>query len=194
MQKGKSVRNNLGVSSKIPVRRRTPEPEAIQDPVPDAPAFFDAPPSESDYTANPTEGRKQPTPRDIERNRRVGELFNRVIPGLPIDPDLPELRQDPEPFAQLIERTLKHLNIDESPWLDDLNRAWPTLLPPEVTQSARPGKFADGILYIYVTSSVKLFELRRTRLRDIERIVRAFPGGDRVRHVRLMVNAVALPQ
>ena len=191
MQKGKSVQNNKLVPPKAARKKWTPAAEDTQEP--DQPDFFDAPLSQDDFTAKPTEGRRQLTSRDIERNRRVDELFHHVVPGLPIDPDLPELRQDPEPFTLLIERTLKHLKIDESPWLDDLNRAWPTLVPPDVAQSARPGKFADNILYIYVTSSVKLFELRRIRLRDIERIVRAFPGGDHVHHVRLMVNAVSLP-
>ena len=192
MQKGKSVQKNKVIPPKAPRKKWTPAAEDVKEP--DEPEFFDAPLSENDFTAKPTEGRRQLTPRDIERNRRVDELFHRVVPGLPIDPDLPELRQDPEPFSLLVERTLKHLKIDESPWLDDLNRAWPALVPPDVAQAARPGKFADGILYIYVTSSVKLFELRRTRLRDIERIVRAFPGGDRVRHVRLQDNAALLPK
>jgi hypothetical protein len=156
-------------------------------------AGFDAAPSEDDFTVKPNEGRRTLTAGDIERNRRVADFFTRIKPGLPIDADAPELRHDPAPFHELIDRVLKKRGINESPWLDDLNRAWPALVPPDVAQCARPGKFADGILFVYVTSSVKLFELRRARLRDIESAVRAFTGGGRVRQVRLMVNAVTLP-
>ncbi len=148
---------------------------------------------EADFTVRPKGARRALTPRDKERNRRVGELFRHVIPGLPIDADPPETRMEPEPLAALIERTLKRLKINESPWLDELNRAWPSLVAPEVSRVARPGKWEDGILFVYVTSSVKLFELRRTQLRRIEEAVKGFAGAGRVRQVRLMVNSVPIP-
>ena len=150
-------------------------------------------PDETAFAACPRGARRALTSRDKERNRRVGELFSHVIPGLPIDADPPETRMEPEPLAALIEQTLKRLKINESPWLDELNRAWPSLVAPEVSRVARPGKWEDGILFVYVTSSVKLFELRRTHLRRIEEAVKAFAGAGRVRQVRLMVNAVSLP-
>ena len=157
------------------------------------PDTFGSGPDEEDFAVRPKGARRTPTPRDTERNRRVGELFRHVIPGLPIDADPPETRMEPEPLAALIEQTLKRLKINESPWLNDLNRAWPTLVPPEVARVARPGKCDDGILFVYVTSSVKLFELRRTHLRRIEEAVKGFAGAGRVRQVRLMVNTVTLP-
>jgi len=156
-------------------------------------AGFEAPPGEADFRIEPGPVRRQLTPRDVARNAGAATLFNRVIPGLPIDADPPETRQEAEPFSALIERTLKRLNIAESPWLDELAQAWPRLVPSEVAQVSRPGKWADGILYIYVTSSPKLFELRRSSMKRIEQAVRAFAGDDRVKHVRLMVNAVTLP-
>jgi hypothetical protein len=66
-------------------------------------------------------------------------------------------------------------------------------VPPEVAKVSHPGKWDNGILYIYVTSSLQLFELRRQHLKRIEQAVRAFAGDGRVKHVRLMVNAVSLP-
>ena len=190
-QNGKYVPKQAGDGRKKPARDAFPAPDDDEQPSyePDA---SDAVPDEDDYTVKP-KSRRQLTERDIERNRRVGELFRRVVPGLPIDTDPPETRQDPETFSVVVEKILKRLNIQESPWLNDLNRAWPTLVPPDVARVARPGKFVDGILFIFVTSSIKLSEIRRTRLRDIERVVRDFPGGDRVRQVRLMINAVPLP-
>ncbi|MBP7637321.1 MAG: DUF721 domain-containing protein [Kiritimatiellae bacterium] len=159
----------------------------------DAPDTFGSGPDEADFAVRPKGARRTLTPRDKERNRRVGELFRHVIPGLPIDADPPETRMEPEPLASLIEQTLKRLKINESPWLNDLNRAWPTLVPPEVARVTRPGKWEDGILFVYVTSSVTLFELRRTHLRRIEEAVKGFAGAGRVRQVRLMVNTVTLP-
>lgn len=156
-------------------------------------SYFGGQPDETAFRAKPTTVRRQLTPRDIARNRGVRELFNHVIPGLPIDADPPETRQEPEPFSALIEKTLKRLNITESPWLDELAQAWPQLVPPEVAKVTRPGKWDAGILYVYVTSSMHLFEIRRTQLKRIEQAVRAFAGDERVRQVRLMVNAVPSP-
>ena len=150
-------------------------------------------PEEALFLAQPAPARRRLTPRDLERNRGVRKLFNRAIPGLPIDADPPETRQPAEPFSAIIERTLKSLDIQESPWLDELNRAWPSLVAPEVARVTRPGKWDAGILYVYVTSSMHLFEIRRAHLRRIEQAVRAFAGDSRVHQVRLMVNSVTLP-
>lgn len=160
---------------------------------PEAPDAFAAAPDEEDFRFVPTPKRRQPTPRDNARNLGVKRLFDRIVPGLPIDADPPETRQEPEPFSLLIERTLKRLNIDESPWLNGLSQAWPRLVPPEVAAVTCPGKWDNGILYVYVTSSLHLFEIRRAHLKRIEQAVRTFAGDDRVKQVRLMVNAVTLP-
>ena len=150
-------------------------------------------PGEDAYRVEPTAARNHLTPRDQARNQGVKALFDHIIPGLPIDADPPETRQEPEKFSTLIEKTLKKLNIAESPWLDELVLAWPRLVSPEVAKVTRPGKWDSGILYVYVTSSMHLFEIRRAHLKRIEQAVRAFAGDDRVKQVRLMVNAVSLP-
>lgn len=152
-----------------------------------------AAPGESAYLIAPSPARRELTPRDVEHNRGVERLFNHATPGLPIDTDPPETRREAEPFSALIERTLKRLKIDASPWLDELEQNWTQLVPPEVSKYARPGKWDAGILYVYVSSSTHLFEIRRSHLKRIEQAVRAFAGDDRVRQVRLMVNAVTLP-
>jgi hypothetical protein len=166
------------------------EPDASgEDPSGD----FSSVPDESAYLIDPTPARRQLTPRDLDHNLKVSALFNRVMPGLPIDADPPETRRDAEPFSAIIEKTLKRLKIDASPWLDELVEAWPRLVPPEVAQVSCPGKWDSGILYVYVTSSTRLFEIRRIHLKRIEQAVRAFAGDDRVRQVRLLVNSVPLP-
>lgn len=163
------------------------EPEA------DEPEDYGFVPTESAYAFTPAGPRSQLTPRDEEHNRNVKKLFDHIVPGLPIDADPPETRRDGEPFSAIIEKTLKRLNIQASPWLDELAQAWPSIVPAEVAKVSRPGKWDGGILYIYVTTSLQLFELRRQHLKRIEQAVRAFAGDDRVKHVRLMVNSVSLP-
>ena len=150
-------------------------------------------PQESDYYVKPSPGRRQLTPRDLAHNQKVRTLFNNLRPGLPIDNDPPETRHDPEPFSALIEKTLKKLKINQSPWLEQLHQAWPRLLPPEITKIAQPGKWDNGILYIYVPSSIQLFELRRCGLKQIEAAVQTFAGDHQVKQVRLMVNSINLP-
>jgi len=154
---------------------------------------FDDRPDAASFRLEPTSVRRQATPRDLARSSAVKRLFDRVIPGLPIDADPTELRQEPEPLSALIEKALKRLNIAESPWLDELAQAWPQLVPADVAKVSRPGKWDHGILYVYVSSSMHLFEIRRAHLKRIEQAVRAFAGDDRVKQVRLMVNAVQLP-
>ena len=166
---------------------------ALSDSDADSPRDFATAPSEFSYRSEPSPVRRQLTPRDQARNRGVKKLFDNIIPGLPIDADPPETRQEPEKFSTLIEKTLKKLNITDSPWLDELVQAWPQLVPPEVAKVTRPGKWDTGILYVYVTSSMHLFEIRRTHLKRIEQSVRAFAGDDRVKQVRLLVNSVPLP-
>ena len=157
------------------------------------PGDFSSVPDEASYRVDPTPVRRQLTPRDLDYNRKVKTLFDNIVPGLPIDTDPPETRRDAEPFSSIIEKTLKRLNIAASPWLDELTQAWPKLVPPEVAKVTRPGKWDNGILYVYVTTSPHLFEIRRTQLKRIEQAVRAFAGDDRVKQVRLMVNTVPLP-
>lgn len=130
--------------------------------------------------------------RDFDRRRKVGKLFNAIIPGLPIDTEPPELFHEATSLAGALERLLGRYNIERSFWLDTLKEAWPRLVAAEVARDAQPGKFQDGILYIFVNSSVRLFELRRTQLRKIEAAVRAFEGGEQVRQVRLMVDSLPL--
>jgi len=171
------------------------KPQFAEAPDSDLSAGDDSPsfPDESSYQVSTTPVRRQLTSRDIEQNRKAKLLFDRLVPGLPIDSDPPETRREAEPFSAIIEKTLKRLNIAASPWLDELVQAWPRLVPPEVAKVTLPGKWDAGILYVYVTTSVQLFEIRRTQLKRIEQAVRAFAGDDRVKHVRLMVNAVHLP-
>ena len=153
-----------------------------------------AAPDESDFLAAASRARRAATPREKARFGAIRTLFQRVKPGLPIDSDPPELRQEPVPLSQADEDALRRLDIRASPWLDELAAAWHDILPPEVSRFTHPGKYDAGILFVFVTSSVHLFEIRRNHLQRIEQAVRAFAGdGHPIRQVRLMVDSVPMP-
>jgi Dna[CI] antecedent, DciA len=145
-------------------------------------------PNPDAFEVSPTPVRRNLTPRDIEHNRQVAKFFNTIIPGLPIDKDVPQLRPPVIPFSEVMEETLKKLNIHTSPFLDTLIEKWASLVPPSIAKLTRPGKWENNILYVYVPSSTHLFELRRTALHSIEEAVRDFAGTTLVRQVRLMVE------
>jgi len=152
------------------------------------PEDFSFVPSEGVFKVVPNPIRRTLTPRDVEHNRCVSKFFDTVMPGLPIDADPPQIRPTVTPFSEVIEATLKRLNIQASPFLDTLAEKWDSLLPPAIASLTRPGKWENNILYVYVPSSMHLFELRRTALRQIEETVRTFAGETLVRQVRLMVD------
>ena len=145
-------------------------------------------PNPSVFQVEPNPVRRTLTPRDVEHNQRVSKLFDHVIPGLPIDADPPQIRPPVTPFSEVMEATLKRLNIQASPFLETLAEQWDSLVPPAIAKLTRPGKWENNILYVYVPSSMHLFELRRTALHQIEEAVRSFAGETLVRQVRLMVE------
>ncbi|MDD4102216.1 MAG: DciA family protein [Kiritimatiellae bacterium] len=166
--------------------------DSAEEPAPEN-VFFDSKDDDSAFCVRKSAVRRELTERDKRHNRGVRRLLNNVIPGLPIDHDPPETRQAPENMAGVVEKIKARLKIKESPWMNRLTEAWPDMVPPGVAKVARPGKWDNNTLYIYVDSSPHLFEIRRAHLKNIEKAVKALVGGDRVRHVRLIVNSVTLP-
>jgi hypothetical protein len=108
---------------------------------------------------------------------------------LPVDITARELRRPREQaVAVAMERVLRKLGIEASPWLERLAVEWPAVAGAATAAKCRPGKFHNGILYVYVRNSVDLFNIRRTDLPAMERAVRAFAADVPVRQVRLMIG------
>ena len=147
--------------------------------------------SPEDYYARPHGNRRELTANDLKRNRGVDRLFSVVTPGIPIDADPGELRTDAERISLSVEKILKRFNIQITPWISELREIWTQIVPKEVSDYAVPGKCENGILYLYVTTSGHLFNLRRQWLKTIETAVKKF-AGDRItiRQVRLMVDTL----
>lgn len=150
---------------------------------------FSFEPTASAYRIYPTSDRRQLTAEDEAYNQRVEQLFDCVQPGLPLDADPTEIRREPHAFSELIEKAIKKLKLNVNPVLDELAGAWPKILPPALANVTRPERWDEGVLYVGVTSSTQLFEVRRLHLRTIEEAVRK-AVGERVRHVRLIVASV----
>jgi hypothetical protein len=108
---------------------------------------------------------------------------------LPYDITARELRRPREQaVAVAVERLLRRLGIEASPWLERLAAEWPSVAGAATAAKCRPGKFHNGILYVYVRNSVDLFNIRRNDLPALERAVRTFAGDVPVRQVRLMIG------
>jgi hypothetical protein len=88
-----------------------------------------------------------------------------------------------------VEGVLKRLNLPaQELWRDDLAEVWPKVVPPELARVIRPGKWENGVLYLHVPNSMKLFEIQRQHLRGIEKALRQHFGAKRLKQVRLMIE------
>lgn len=106
---------------------------------------------------------------------------------LPFDRDITANRRKETTLAPAIEAVLKRLQIEGTPWFDALIERWQQVAAPEIAACTRPVKWERGTLYLEVTGSTKLFELRRFKLREIEKAAREAAGaGHEIRHVHLI--------
>ena len=170
---------------------RKGKPEFTETDTDENPPDFSFTPVESAYLAYQDKRkfeRKPLRPSDLTYNRNISQLFDTVIPGLPIDTDLPQTRPPVTPFSQIIEQTLKRLDIKASPFLDALTENWPRILPTDIATVTRPAKWDNGILYVCVPTHTQLFELRRTAHAKIKQAVTAFATDVKVRDIHLMID------
>lgn len=133
--------------------------------------------------------KKRPCPQPFEYEFNPDDVSSA---GLPVDYDAPEGRKEYTNLAPVLETILKRFNINAQPRIMELAKAWPKLFPPEIAGITRPVKWEAPTLYVEVDGSTKLFELRRFKLRAMEKTVREFAAPDYdVQHIHL-VPGVAL--
>ncbi len=120
----------------------------------------------------------------------VDETPDEPLPAfLPIDADAPERRRTPTPMRSLVDSVVRRLNLPaQDLWREELDAVWKKVVPPAVASAVRPGKWENGVLYLFVANSAQLFEIRRLHLRIIETALRRYFDPTRLRQVRLLIN------
>ena len=120
--------------------------------------------------------------RDQKIRRRRAIL---LTPGLPVDADATEFRVPTSRVGQPLKGILDELLKEKTPFFDAVCAAWPTLFPE---LAARPGRFQNGRLFLYVTTSATLFALH-PKLNKIKKQLRSLPGAPARFTVGLEIHA-----
>ena len=119
--------------------------------------------------------------RDVAARRR---LASRATPGLPIDGDVVETRVPMPGIGKLMDDLLASLLVEKSPFFDQVCEKWMELFPDCV---AKPGRWQDGRLFLYVRTSGQLFGMR-TKLPTIKRALAALPTAPKRFSVNLEIH------
>lgn len=119
--------------------------------------------------------------RDITARSR---LAAHATPGLPIDGDVVETRVPMPSMGKLMDGLLATLLVEKSPFFDQVCEQWPTLFPDSV---AKPGRWQDGRLFLYVRTSSQLFGMR-PKLTKIKKALAALPTAPKRFSVHLEIR------
>ena len=111
----------------------------------------------------------------------------RLATRLPIDADPPEKRRAAIPIGSLMAAALKRILPPEAELLQLASDHWAEWVGGETAAYTRPGRIADGTLYIYVKGSVRLAELKRHRMQSIDARVRRMAGKS-IRSIRAVIE------
>ena len=106
--------------------------------------------------------------RDVAARRR---LESRTTPGLPVDGDTVETRVPMPSMGNLMDGILAKLLVEKSPFFDEVCENWPALFPDCI---AKPGRWQDGRLFLYVRTSGQLFGMR-TKLPKMKKLLATLP-------------------
>ncbi len=119
--------------------------------------------------------------RDIAVRRR---LAARATPGLPIDGDAVETRVPMPNVGSLVDGLLASLLVERSPFFDEVCEKWTELFPESV---AKPGRWQDGRLFLYVRTSGQLFGMR-SKLSKVKKALAALPTAPKRFSVNLEIH------
>ena len=106
--------------------------------------------------------------RDVAARRR---LESRATPGLPVDGDAVETRVPMQSMGNLMDGILAKLLVEKSPFFDEVCDKWTELFPDCI---AKPGRWQDGRLFLYVRTSGQLFGMR-TKLPKMKKLLATLP-------------------
>jgi len=104
------------------------------------------------------------------------------------DPRIPRAVPEPRPLGELLPDVMRHLGLEAVQWSVRLEQDWAELAGPAVAGHARPGTVRNGVLTVFVDSSVWLSELSRFGRKPLLKRLRAAYGDDAVRDVRFQLD------
>lgn len=120
--------------------------------------------------------------RDVSARRRFAA---HLTPGLPVDADPVELRHAVPGIGGLMKAMADELLVVRNPFFDAVSAQWDSLCPGI---AARPGRFENGRLFLYVRSSAALFAIR-PKLRKIKAVLASLPAAPARFSVHLEIHA-----
>jgi len=97
----------------------------------------------------------------------------------------PELRGRHASFAAAVEAVAKEMLVERNGFFDSLADRWRTLFPK---CAARPGRWADGKIFLYVNSAPALFAMR-PKLRAMKAALAALPDAPKRFDLILEIHA-----
>lgn len=108
--------------------------------------------------------------------------FENGVNWKPIDP---ESRGRHATFANALDVALENLVVERNEFYDSLVDEWEKLFPG---LPAKPGRFEEGIVFLYVRSSPQLF-MMRPKVRGIIKALQALPGAPKSLKVKLEIHS-----
>ena len=109
-------------------------------------------------------------------------LDDRNLYGRAVDP---QKRGRYKTFASAVGAAFADMIVERNDFFDSLVDNWRRLFP---NQPARPGRYEDGKIFIYVKNAPTLF-LMRPRLPAIKRRLAELPGAPKKIELRLEAHA-----
>ena len=97
----------------------------------------------------------------------------------------PEKRGRHDSFPSALSAAMTDLTTEHNPFFDSLADVWPRLFPG---LAARPGRYEDGKIFLYVRSASAAFMVR-PRLRAVAARLASMPGAPKQVDLRLEIHA-----
>ena len=93
---------------------------------------------------------------------------------------------DARPVGDWTGRVLRRWQLAEKSWFEQLAREWPQMAGAVVAKHARPGRFRQGTVTLFVDSSPWLYEIRTRYLAGLAARLKA--RFNAIRDVRLELD------
>lgn len=100
-------------------------------------------------------------------------------------PIAPDQRGRHKTLTSAVEAALKDMLTERNSFFDSLCDNWARLFPD---LPAKPGRYEDGYIFIYVRSAPTMF-LLRPKLRSIKAKLAELPGAPKKFEIRLEIHA-----